>query len=256
MDYIKLLSTHREPLNIIFGAQHSFNLTLLLKGELLYKPITEMYGVSKRELNSSIKYFSSFNILSSDDLTKKAVVININHKAVLGVYELCTLYTKAVALEGRYVTDHTKEEFSNKMLKVALKTTIEGGEYKKTVVEEVLDESTIRAKNIILKWNEAFVRVGGISCVAYIGTNIKPVKARLKNFDEKDFKIVIAYINKNAKFFKSESWFNFQWIVKSEENFQKVLDGWMDWKFKKKSKFNESSVESEMDKMERLMKGE
>ena len=73
-----------------------------------------------------------------------------------------------------------------------------------------------------------------------------------KHHDEKEFYLSFDKVVKNT-YLHTENWFKLAWMIKTDTNFEKVIDGWMDWKNKKDNKHNEKDVDDEMQRMKELM---
>lgn len=64
-------------------------------------------------------------------------------------------------------------------------------------------------------------------------TRKRKLKARIQDFPAPDiWDELFSALAKSAPYLKSEAWFNFDFVIKSTENFEKVLNQWMRWKKK------------------------
>jgi len=111
----------------------------------------------------------------------------------------------------------------------------------------------ITPTDIIERWNKLADKEG----LKKTKTNNQGVKKKIstrmgsyKTIDE--WNDLFKAVKEQARHLKTEGWFKLDWVVKTDENFDKVLDRWMSWKdreFEKKDKFNDSiDVQDEIDK--------
>lgn len=63
----------------------------------------------------------------------------------------------------------------------------------------------------------------------------KKIKDRLKSFKHEDVEKFFISVQESKHIF-SEKWFTLDFCVKSDENFEKVINKWMEWKKKKEEK--------------------
>ena len=59
------------------------------------------------------------------------------------------------------------------------------------------------------------------------------IKARLKSFKHEDVEKFFISLSESNHIF-SEKWFTLDFCIKSDENFEKVINKWMEWKKAKK----------------------
>lgn len=104
------------------------------------------------------------------------------------------------------------------------------------------DGSYIKPIDIIQRWNK-LAKANGFSYVRENNQKIKTsIGARMKIFKTpQEWNDLFQAIKKRAKDYSKEGWFKLEFVVRNDENFDKVVDDFMAWKYEKQgsSKFND-----------------
>jgi hypothetical protein len=150
----------------------------------------------------------------------------------------------------------TCSKFNPTVLRELLNAKLDGTEYRAS--DSIKGEETKKQKElretvdrIISTWNKKVKETALPQVKKSTKDLTDKIKARLKNFDEKEFGLSFDKVVKN-NYLHGANWFKLAWMVKDDTNFEKVIDGWMDWK-NKDEKHNEKDVDGEMSRMEQMM---
>jgi len=102
----------------------------------------------------------------------------------------------------------------------------------------------ITPTDIIERWNKLADKEGLKKTKPSNQGVKKKISTRMESYKTSDeWNDLFKAVKEQARHLKDGGWFNLAWVVKNEENFDKVLDRWMGWKdkdFDKKDKFNDN----------------